>query len=271
MSKGMSYLHWLLGGTLALVATAALAGEITLYEHPGFRGRTVTTTDALPNLVRAGFNDMASSVIVRDGIWEACSDAYFHGNCTTLRPGEYRRVDLALNDRISSVRQIAYEPGQTIVVTPPHVVVTAPPVVVAPAPQDQDARIVLSQRTRSGVKSIELTASINDLDSIGFSDRADTVTVYGGVWRLCDREGGSGACAEFGPGYYDNLGGLDRNVRSALFVGDARVGVRAPVAMPRVVLYEMPGFAGSSLAIEGGEAHRIASARLVSSAYIGMR
>ena len=327
MSKGMRYLHWLLGGTLALVAGAALAGEVTLFQQPGFQGPNITTRDAMPNLVRGGFNDMASSIIVKDGLWQVCTDAYFHGNCATLPPGEYRRIDLTLNDRILSVRQIGDQAAPSVVVAPPRVaVVTPPPVaVVTPPPVvttvPADARITLTERTRHGVKSIDLTADVGDLDSVGFADRADSLSVYSGVWRLCDRVGGGGQCQDFGPGYYDSLGFLDRNVRSTLFVRDARVGLAIPAATARVVLYEYPGFTGRSLVIEGGEVrdlglqrfaaragsvrvesgswmfcsganftgdcrtlapgeyprlgpdldHRIASARLVSNVYTGMR
>ena len=320
MSKGMRYLHWLLGGTLALVAGAALAGEVTLYQQPGFQGPNITTRDAMPNLVRGGFNDMASSIVVKDGVWQVCTDAYFHGNCASLMPGQYGRIDLTLSDRILSVRQIGDQPAPSVVVTSPPVAVVTPPPVLTTVPGD--ARITLTERSRNGMKSIDLTADVGDLDSIGFSDRADSLTVYNGVWRLCDHVGGGGQCLDFGPGYYDSLGFLDRNVRSALFVGDAgRVGVAVPAATPRVVLYEYPGFTGRSLAIEGSPApdlayqrfaaragsvrveggswmfctganfsgncrtlapgeyprlgpdldHRIASARLVSNAYIGMR
>ena len=321
MSKGMRHLHGVLGGTLALVAGAALAGEVTLFQQPGFAGPNITTRDAMPNLVRGGFNDMASSIIVRDGVWQVCTDAYFHGNCATLTPGQYQRIDLTLNDRILSIRQIGDQPAPVVAVAPPPVaVVTQPPPVVTNVPGDP--RISLTERTRHGVKSVDLTADVGDLDSVGFSDRADSLTVYNGVWRLCDRVGGGGQCLVFGPGYYDSLGFLHRNVRSALFVGDSgRIGVAVPAVTPRVVLYEYPGFTGRSLVIEGGEArdlayqrftaragsvrvesgswmfctganftgdcrtltpgeyprlgpdldHRIVSARLVSSAYIGMR
>ena len=319
MSKSMRCLHWLLGGTLTLVAGVALAGEVTLFQQPGLQGPNITTRDAMPNLVRGGFNDMASSIIVKDGLWQVCTDAYFHGNCATLTPGQYRRIDLTLNDRILSVRQIGDQPAVSVVTPPPMVVVTPPPVVTS---VPGDARISLTERTRNGVKSIDLTADVSDLDSVGFSDRADSLTVYNGVWRLCDRVGGGGQCLDFGPGYYDSLGFLDHNVRSAMFEGDSgRVGVAVPAATPRVVLYEYPGFTGRSLVIEGGRApdlgyqrfaaraasvrveggswmfcsganftgdcrtltpgeyprlgpdldHRIASARLVSNAYIGMR
>jgi len=244
MSTGTRYLHWLVGGSLVLSATLAFAGQITLFERPNFHGQSVSTDGSLPNLSRSGFNDTASSVIVRDGIWEACTDAYFHGSCVTLRSGEYRTLDATLNDRISSVRQVGYNAG------PPRAIINRPPVVAAPQPED--ARIVLSQHDGPRIRSIELTGSNPDLDSIGFSDRADAITVYGGVWRLCDREGGTGNCAEFPPGQYDRLGMLDGTIRSALFISDAPPVVAAPAAAPRVVLYEFPGFRGRSLAIEGG-------------------
>ena len=37
MSKSMRCLHWLLGGTLTLVAGVALAGEVTLFQQPGLQ------------------------------------------------------------------------------------------------------------------------------------------------------------------------------------------------------------------------------------------
>jgi hypothetical protein len=293
MSKTKGYLNCILGSALALGTSAALAGQITLYEHPGFQGRSITTSDALPNIARAGFNDMASSIVVRDGLWEVCTDAYFHGNCATLRPGEYQRIDVTLNDRISSARQVGYEP-RAVVTSPPVAVVTSPPVAVVTSPpiavvtsppvavvtppvvtSPAETRIALSERTRQGVKSIELTADVGDLDSTSISNRTDSLTVYGGVWRLCDHVGGGGQCAYFGPGYYENLGFLDRNVRSALVSSEAnatvvvpntRIGVAVPATAPRVILYEYPDFAGRSLAIEGGEVRDLASQRFAARA-----
>jgi len=306
-------MQWLLGGLLACCGTVALAGEITLFERTDFHGRYITTGDSMANLQRSGFNGAASSIIIRDGVWEACTGAYFHGSCVTLQPGEYRTLGGRLNDRISSVRELGYAAA------PPRAYLAPPPVVVAPS--NDEPRIALFQHDGSRIRSVELTASIPDLDSVGFSDRADSLTVYGGVWRLCDREGGTGDCAEFGPGQYDHLGMLDGSVRSALFINDTRMGAAPPVTAPRAVLYEFPDFRGRSVTIQGGEArdlmwqsfasragslrveggnwmfctdpnfhgecrtlgpgdyarlsptldHRIASARLVSNVYIGLR
>ena len=70
-------------------ATAALAGEIILYENPGFQGRRMTLRGTMSDLDRTQFNDRAESIVVRDGVWEVCTDARFSGRCVRLQPGEY--------------------------------------------------------------------------------------------------------------------------------------------------------------------------------------
>ena len=57
----------LVGAALALIASSALAGEITLYQHRDFNGSTLTVSRAAPDLERTGFNDTAASIVVREG------------------------------------------------------------------------------------------------------------------------------------------------------------------------------------------------------------
>ena len=245
MSRSRLLSRWLVGSALALMAAGAFAGEITLFEQPDFQGRYVATHDALPSLARAGFDNLASSIVIASGTWEACTEAYFQGRCTRLSPGRYDSLPGVLNDRISSVREIAYA-------EPPASVSVAPPAFVAPP---GDTRIVLYAHSRSGERSIELSSTMRDLDRANFGDRADAAMVYGGVWRLCDNTRGRGECTELAPGRYDTLGALDGRVNSVELVVPAtrQVGViTAPV--PRVVLYEYRDFGGRSLTIEGNEA-----------------
>jgi uncharacterized protein YcfJ len=92
----------------ALLAAAPAGAQITLYEHDDYQGRTYTTQGAVQNLANNGFNDRASSAVVRSGRWEICQDAAYHGNCTVLRPGQYASLSaMGLNDRVSSVRNLA--------------------------------------------------------------------------------------------------------------------------------------------------------------------
>ena len=49
----------------ALAFAGHAAAQVTLYEHDGYQGRSVTTERPVNNLERYGFNDRASSVVVR--------------------------------------------------------------------------------------------------------------------------------------------------------------------------------------------------------------
>ncbi|MEO8103354.1 MAG: beta/gamma crystallin-related protein [Betaproteobacteria bacterium] len=98
-----------LGATTLLFAAQAMA-QITFYEHDGFRGRAFTTNKQVMNFAQAGFNDLASSVVVDSGRWEACTDARFQGKCVVLRQGSYDSLNgLGVNDRISSVRPVSQQ------------------------------------------------------------------------------------------------------------------------------------------------------------------
>ncbi len=246
MSRCTSISRRFFGGVLALIATSVFAGEITVFEQPGFQGRYVATHDALPNLVRAGFDNLASSMVIASGTWEACTEANFHGRCMRLSPGRYDSLPSMFNERISSVREVAY-------VEPPARVTIAPSVVVAPT---SDTRIVLYAHTGGGERSMELNSTLRDLDSVSFGDRADAATVYGGVWRLCDETRGRGECTELSPGRYETLGALDGRINSVELVAPALtpVGVITAPEAPRVVLYEYRDFGGRSLTIEGNSA-----------------
>ena len=71
----LSFRPALLCAATLLAPLAASAGEITLFEDAGFRGRPVTLRSDTGDLSRMGFNDKTSSIIVRSGTWEVCKDA----------------------------------------------------------------------------------------------------------------------------------------------------------------------------------------------------
>jgi uncharacterized protein YcfJ len=89
----------------AVACAVQASAQVTFFEHEGFSGRQFTADRQVGNFERFGFNDRASSVIVRGGWWEVCQDARFSGACVTLRPGSYGSLSaIGLNDRVSSVR-----------------------------------------------------------------------------------------------------------------------------------------------------------------------
>ncbi len=186
-----------------LGAAAAMAGEITLFEYPDFAGRRITLRGVVSNFDPNGFNDRAASMVIRDGYWELCSDAYFRGRCATFGPGEYRNLQPALTDTISSAREV----GGAQPAPPPPPPQARPP---APGFVESSPRIELWERREFGGRSIVLTSGAPDFERIGFNDRADAAVVYSGVWRLCEHAGLGGQCREFGPGRYNDLGYLGR-------------------------------------------------------------
>jgi uncharacterized protein YcfJ len=89
----------------AVAIPAQAAAQITFYERQGFEGRSFATTKQVGNFQRFGFNDRASSAVVRSNRWEICEDVQFRGRCVVLRPGQYPSLAaMGLNDRVSSVR-----------------------------------------------------------------------------------------------------------------------------------------------------------------------
>ncbi len=91
---------------LASIAVPA-AAEITFYGQEGFQGRSFSTQGEVRNMERQGFNDRASSAIVRGGRYEVCTDARFQGRCVVLRQGQYPSLGaMGIGDAISSVRPV---------------------------------------------------------------------------------------------------------------------------------------------------------------------
>ncbi len=101
----MSHRLSLLVGCIAATAAFQVSAQVRLFEHDRFTGRSVNINQPVRDMTRLGFNDRASSVIVRGGRWTLCEHGRFSGRCVNLRPGRYPSLSaMGLNDRVSSVR-----------------------------------------------------------------------------------------------------------------------------------------------------------------------
>ncbi len=230
-----------LGVACALCLPVALAGEITLYQQRDFQGEGYTLRRSASDLEKSAFNDSAASLVVRSGVWEACSAPVFSGTCVRLQPGEYSQLDGSLHGRVASVREVV------------SAAVAPPPVTLAVA----EPRIAIFDRPGFVGGSIELTQTTDKLDRISAYAGARAVIVYSGTWRLCsDQYYNGGACSDFVPGRYDHLGTFGDHVASAELISSnpGPVGVvTPPPPSGRVVLYEFPHFGGRSLIIDRRE------------------
>ncbi|OYO26473.1 beta/gamma crystallin-related protein [Janthinobacterium sp. PC23-8] len=207
--------HALLCAAAFLTHAATQAGELTLFEDDNFRGRAVTVRETTDDLSRVGFNDKASSILVRSGTWDVCTDSGFRGNCKTLTPGEYRSMP-GMNDAISSVREVGRGDGRGDWRNDGR----------------NDGRPDRGNYGRRGSLEVFSGAGQNggaarldrdngDFASIGFNDRTTSIVIDGGYWQLCSDSNYQGTCRIFGPGRHDDLGrGLDGRVSSARMVDE---------------------------------------------------
>jgi hypothetical protein len=166
------------------------------------------------NLDRTDFNDRAESIIVRDGVWEVCSDARFSGPCARLQPGEYAH----LRGSISSVREVteaAYSPPAPAYAPP------APVYGGGGGGGGQPRAILYSGQGMSG-RAFEIDRNVGrNLDGTGFNDRASSLSVLGGYWIFCSDANFEGDCRTFGPGDYPNLpSDLDRRISLGRRIAD---------------------------------------------------
>ena len=186
------------------------AGQVVFYEQEGFQGRSFTADGSVVNFRDAGFNDRASSAVVRGERAEVCDDAGFRGRCVVLRPGQYPSLaSMGLNDRVSSVRSVA----RNARVGDNRYAPAPPPV--------QAGQVVFYEHDGFQGRSFTADGPVVNFSNTGFNDRASSAVVRGERAEVCDDAGYRGRCVVLQPGQYSSLGamGLNDRVSSVRMVG----------------------------------------------------
>jgi Beta/Gamma crystallin len=186
--RGTSLIRLLAGAAACFVSSTAFAGIVILFEHQNFEGQRLTLHNDMPNLDRTDFNDRTESILVRDGMWEVCTDAHFRGHCMRLEPGEYRNLSGELTRSISSLREVRGGPASR------------------PQPVPNGPRAILYQQPNfSGRQFVMEDQVIANFEGTGFNDRAASLRVEDGFWLFCTDAYFEGTCRTFGPGEYAQL------------------------------------------------------------------
>ena len=150
---------------------------ITVYEHPDFRGDSVTFRNEVPDLREHALNDRISSLEV-DGnqAWEVCRDVNFGGGCRVFQGTIDDLRAEGWNDRISSMRAVGFARGN----------VNRRGVFGNPRGNriNRQSRLVFYDRPNFRGDARNVLNSAANLGSLG--DRVRSVEVYGGTWELCD-------------------------------------------------------------------------------------
>lgn len=219
----------------ACFSVAASAGELTLFSGPGFHGRDLTLRSEAPDLRELGFNDRASSMIVRSGRWEVCVDVNFRNECRVYEPGEYDNLD-RIGDAISSAREVGggreewrdehrgrgRDRGHD---------------------RDREGVELFSQPNFGGQRFL-LRQDARQLGRDTFDDQTSSLIVYSGQWEFCQHPDFGGQCKVFGPGEYPNLDrSLNRQITSVRQLGQER-GRRDQRRRDGVELFSEEGFGG---------------------------
>jgi hypothetical protein len=210
---------------LASVTPVAFAGQLTLFADHDFRGNQVTLQGDAPNLRDVGFNDRASSVIVRSGTWQICEHKDFGGYCAELTPGEYRELP-RFNDNISSIHEVrgggrwrdgdrggdGYGRRDDYRGDDRH-------------EQGGDYRgdyrgghggqaVQLFAGPRFEGQEIGLSRDLRTFNDIGFNDRAGSLLIREGEWQFCEHADYRGQCIVLGPGRYAFLEQMNNRISS---------------------------------------------------------
>jgi len=233
-----------------LSQASASAGELTLFSGAGFQGRDVTLRSEIRDLTDLGFNDRASSMIVRSGRWEVCVDSDFRNECRVFEPGEYRGLDRMTN-AISSAREVGGGRGRD---------------------DDRgdgrgegrgrghgDGRgrgnqepVTLFEGNDMRGRSVSLRGDVGNLTQLGFNDMAQSMVIESGNWEFCVHRDFGGQCRVMGPGEYRNLDrNFNRQISSVRQVGQGGGQPNGDGRREGVELFSTGGFGGERIQVRG--------------------
>ncbi|KCZ55831.1 hypothetical protein HY29_10735 [Hyphomonas beringensis] len=160
-------------------------GGIVLHADARFSGESIRLKGAEPDLSRFHFNDRVSSISLRSGAWEVCTDANFRGRCEIIDADVARLNAYRLNDNISSVRPVSRRGDWRD--RPDH---------------RGDWRggrrghggLVLFADSQLRGPSVEIGEDVPDLSPYRFNDKASSFLVTGGTWQVCEHANFRGRC-----------------------------------------------------------------------------
>jgi len=198
----------------ALAAGAAQAAEMTVFKQPNFTGQQLTLRGDATSLSGAGFEDQISSIVVRSGRWQVCSQPDFKGDCVVLARGEYPQLAQDMNHRIESAREIGNVAENGF---------------AERRYAEADPGFARGYRRGGAVElfpgagfrgeSVWLDHSVAQLDGRIAQRGVSSIVVHGGRWQACTRPGFEGRCEVLEPGSYADLGRLDNRIGSLRRLG----------------------------------------------------
>jgi len=184
------------------VALGGQAAEMRVFKQPNFTGDSITLNGEMRDLGGRGFQDQVSSLVVRSGRWQVCTQPDFGGDCVTLERGEYPSLDSRLMHRIESARVVAEPVAQAQ--RPRWAVGGSVELYTRPGFEGRTARIYRNEQY---------------VAQAGLDRPVRSIIVNDGSWQVCSGEEYQGFCRVLEPGEYADLGRLSGRVGSIRRVG----------------------------------------------------
>ena len=192
----------LAGLLLSTLAAPVLAQDIELYDQPRFGGTRLTLSSDAADLAGYSFGGRIASVVVRNGVWEFCTQAQFRGACITVGPGRYAELPPALRGTLMSVRTagLQWSGVAALPVPQPYPTTTEP--------------VVLHENADFTGQRLALSAASKRLSNQAFNDTAMAVEIWRGRWQFCEHSDFAGECIVLGPGRHVLTGRMQQSVSS---------------------------------------------------------
>lgn len=207
----------------AAIVGGAHAAEMKVYKQPNFSGDSLTLNGEVRDFASRRFQDQASSVVVKSGRWQLCSQPDFGGECIIFDRGEYPRLDEKLFHRVESARVVDDRFADNRQDGPRDRV---------DGPRDRADGPRTSRWYRGNVSSIELYGrpgfegrafraeeDLETLSRTGVDRRVFSVIVNDGSWQVCSQPNYGGYCRVLEPGQYEDLGRMSGQIGSVRRIG----------------------------------------------------
>jgi len=200
---------------------------ITVFRDRDFQGSAATYTYNVPNLARTGFNNMISSVRVGPGErWEICDLPNYGGQCVVVFGQESDLRQNGWNDRISSLRRVGGGGGGGG---------------IPPGPSPSGSLVLFNSPNYRGQSATYNQATPNLRSA---NNRAQSATVSGGEWQLCEGVNFTGRCVRLSrssPNLADQ--GMRNRVSSVRPMG--YIPPTPPAGNVEIVLYDQKNYLGN--------------------------
>lgn len=139
---------------------------ITLFSAPGEGGRSLHVNREVPVLASRGFDNAAQSMTITGGRWEICDGNKFRDDCEVFGPGKYELRNRGWAGKIGSIRPL--ESG-----TP---------------------TITLFWGANYAGEAHTYATQSRGMKYFGTNEKAVSVKVRGGLWKLCEDSYLTGRC-----------------------------------------------------------------------------